>query len=93
MKDKTLNGNFPVAFKFSERLSGLVNHNPRWNGVNHTSRHHLELSLLQCFGLHNKHVLSVCGKIPLTDESLTWKGNIAPTWFFNRKFSSPSHGF
>lgn len=71
----------PVVIKLAEKLSGFASYNPRWNDVQSSWRHRLELGLTRLFGSHNDYALSIGAEVPLTDEVFQWKGNLGFTWY------------
>lgn len=72
----------PLTLKLAEKLSAFTSYKPRWNFAHDTDRHRLEFGLTRLLGAHKEYALSLGAEIPLTDESLAWKGNLGFSWFF-----------
>lgn len=72
----------PATFKVAEDLSAAASFNPRWNYLADSTRHRVEFGLTRLFGSRNEYALSVGAEIPLTHDSLDWKGSLGLTWYF-----------
>ena len=64
---------FPVAFKINDDWSGFVSYNPRWNLLDESDRHRLELGTTCVWGSDNQYAWSLGTEVPLTSESFEFK--------------------
>jgi hypothetical protein len=72
----------PVAFKINDRWSGYVSYNPRWNLLDESDRHRLELGATLVWGADNQYGWSIGGEIPLASENFEFKLATGLTWYF-----------
>jgi hypothetical protein len=72
----------PITVKLGEMYSAFTSYKPRWNFANDTDRHRLEFGLTRLLGAHKEYAVSLGAEVPLTDETLDWKGNLGFSWFF-----------
>ena len=73
---------FPMAFRFNEVWSGFFSYNPRWNLLDESDRHRLELGTSRVWGAENQYSWSVGGEIPLTSENFEFKLATGFAWYF-----------
>ena len=73
---------FPVIFSVSEKWSVFFSYNPRWNLLNETDRHRLEIGATRLFGKDNEFAWSIGSELPLVSEALDSKWKTGLTWFF-----------
>lgn len=73
---------FPVAFKINEDWSGFVSYNPRWNLLDESDRHRLEIGTTRVWGAHNEYAWSLGGELPLGSENFEFKLATGFTWHF-----------
>jgi hypothetical protein len=73
---------FPVVFKFNDHWSGIASYKPRWNLLNESDRHRLELGATRLFGADNQFALSFSLEVPLISESLDCKFVSGLAWNF-----------
>jgi hypothetical protein len=72
----------PVVFKLSDQWSGIASYKPRWNLLNESDRHRLELGATRLFGAENQFALSFSLEVPLISESLDYKLVSGLAWNF-----------
>lgn len=73
---------FPVAFKINEDWTGFLSYNPRWNLLDESDRHRLELGATCVWGTDNRYAWSVGSEVPLASESFEFKVATGFTWYF-----------
>jgi hypothetical protein len=73
---------FPVAFKINEDWSGFISYNPRWNLLDESDRHRMELGTTLVWGEDNQYAWSIGGEIPLTSENFEFKLATGFAWYF-----------
>ncbi len=73
---------FPVAFKINEDWSAFVSYNPRWNLLDESDRHRLELGTTVVWGADNQYAWSIGTEVPLTSESFEFKISTGFSWYF-----------
>jgi hypothetical protein len=73
---------FPVAFKINEDWSGYLSYNPRWDLLDESDRHRLELGTTYVWGSENQYAWSVGTEIPLTSENFEFKLATGFSWYF-----------
>lgn len=73
---------FPVAFKINEDWSGFVSYNLRWDLLDESDRHRLELGTTRVWGPNNQYAWSFGTEVPLTSESFEFKLATGFTWYF-----------
>ena len=73
---------FPVAFKINDDWSGFVSYNPRWNLLDESDRHRLELGTNFVWGANNQYSWSLGTEIPLTSEDFEFKLATGLSWYF-----------
>lgn len=73
---------FPVAVKINEAWSGFLSYNPRWNLLDESDRHRLEIGTSRVWGADNQYAWSVGFEIPLTSESFEFKLATGFAWYF-----------
>ena len=72
----------PVAFKINEDWSGFVSYNPRWDLLDESDRHRLELGATRVWGADQQYAWSLGGEIPLTSERFEFKLATGLSWYF-----------
>lgn len=73
---------FPVAFKINECWSGFLSYNPRWNLLDESDRHRLELGSTYVWGADNQYAWSFGTEIPLASENFEFKLATGIAWYF-----------
>ena len=73
---------FPVAFKINDDWSGFLSYNPRFNLLDESDRHRLELGTTYVWGSHNQYAWSVGTELPLASESFEFKLATGFAWYF-----------
>jgi hypothetical protein len=73
---------FPVAFKITEDWSGFLSYNPRWNLLDESDRHRLELGTTLVWGTQNEYAWSIGTEIPLSSENFEFKLSTGFSWYF-----------
>jgi hypothetical protein len=73
---------FPVAFKINEDWSSYLSYNPRWNLLDESDRHRMELGATRIWGTHNQYAWSLGGEIPLSSENFEFKLATGFAWYF-----------
>ena len=73
---------FPVAFKINEDWSGFVSYNPRWDLLDESDRHRIELGTTCVWGADNQYAWSLGTEIPLTSENFEFKLSTGLSWYF-----------
>jgi hypothetical protein len=73
---------FPVAFKINEDWSGFLSYNPRWNLLDESNRHRLELGTSLVWGADNEYAWSIGTEVPLSSESFEFKISTGFSWYF-----------
>jgi len=73
---------FPVAFKINDDWSGYLSYNPRWNLLDESDRHRLELGTNYVWGSDNQYAWSIGTEIPLTSENFEFKLATGISWYF-----------
>jgi hypothetical protein len=73
---------FPVAFKINEDWSGFLSYNPRWDLLDESDRHRLELGASFVWGADNEYGWSIGTEIPLTSETFEFKLATGFSWYF-----------
>lgn len=73
---------FPFVFKLTEHWSASASYNPRWDLLNETDRHRLELGGTRVWGSKNQFALSFGVEIPLTSEAFEYKLASGFAWHF-----------
>jgi hypothetical protein len=73
---------FPVAFRINEDWSGFLSYNPRWNLLEESDRHRLELGATYLWGADNQYAWSFGTEVPLTSESFEFKLATGFAWYF-----------
>ena len=73
---------FPVAFKINEDWAGFLSYNPRWNLLDESDRHRLELGTTLVWGPDNEYAWSFGGEIPLASENFEFKLATGFAWYF-----------
>jgi hypothetical protein len=73
---------FPVVIRLSDSWSAAATYKPRWNFLNESDRHRLELGVTQVWGPENQFALSFSLEVPLTSESIDYKLVAGFAWHF-----------
>jgi hypothetical protein len=73
---------FPVVFKINEDWSGFLSYNPRWNFLDESDRHRLEISTSRVWGADREFAWSIGTEVPLTSENFQFKLSTGIVWFF-----------
>jgi hypothetical protein len=73
---------FPISFKINEDWSGFLSYNPRWDLLDESNRHRLELGATYLWGSHNQYAWSAGTEVPLSSESFEFKLATGFNWFF-----------
>jgi len=73
---------FPVVFKINEDWSGFVSYNPRWDLLDESDRHRLELGTTCVWGAENQYAWSLGTEVPLASESFEFKIATGFSWYF-----------
>lgn len=73
---------FPLVFKLTDRWSGVASYKPKWDFLNESDRHRLELGATRVWGLENQFALSFNLEVPLTSETLDYKLVSGLAWHF-----------
>jgi hypothetical protein len=73
---------FPVAFKINDAWSGFLSYNPRWNLLDESDRHRLELGATYFWGADNQYAWSFGTEVPLASESFEFKLATGFAWYF-----------
>jgi hypothetical protein len=73
---------FPVAFKINEDWSGYLSYNPRWDLLDESDRHRLELGATYVWGADNQYAWSFGTEVPLSSESFEFKLASGFAWYF-----------
>jgi hypothetical protein len=73
---------FPVAFKINDDWSGFMSYNPRWDLLDESDRHRLELGTTYVWGPDNQYAWSIGTEIPLTSENFEFKLATGFAWYF-----------
>jgi hypothetical protein len=73
---------FPVIFKINHDWSGFLSYNPRWNLLNESDRHRVELSTTRVWGADRQFAWSMGAEVPLSSESFKFKLTTGFVWFF-----------
>lgn len=73
---------FPVAFKINEDWSGFLSYNPRWDLLDESDRHRLELGTTYVWGSDSQYAWSIGTEIPLTSENFEFKLATGFSWYF-----------
>jgi hypothetical protein len=73
---------FPVAFKINEDWSGFVSYNPRWDLLDESDRHRLELGVTRVWGGDNECAWSFGTELPLGSENFEFKLSTGFAWYF-----------
>lgn len=73
---------FPVAFKINGDWSASVSYNPRWDLLDESDRHRLELGATRIWGADNQYGWSLGTEVPLTSESFEFKLSTGFIWYF-----------
>jgi hypothetical protein len=72
----------PVALKINEDWSGFLSYNPRWDLLDESDRHRLELGTTYVFGMDNQFAWSLGTEVPLSSESFEFKIATGFAWYF-----------
>jgi hypothetical protein len=73
---------FPVAFKINDDWSSYLSYNPRWNLLDESDRHRLELGASRIWGAENQYAWSIGGEVPLSSENFEFKLATGFAWYF-----------
>lgn len=73
---------FPLVFKICDQWSAAASYKPRWNFLDDSDRHRLELGATRLLGSENQFALSFSLEVPLTSESLDYKLVSGLAWNF-----------
>jgi hypothetical protein len=73
---------FPLVFKISSHWSGTVSYKPRWNFLNESDRHRIELGATRVWGSEKQFALSFSIEVPLVPENLDYKLISGIAWNF-----------
>jgi hypothetical protein len=73
---------FPVAFKINDDWSGFLSYNPRWNLLDESDRHRLELGATRVWGADRQYAWSFGTEVPLSSESFEFKLATGFSWYF-----------
>jgi hypothetical protein len=73
---------FPVAFKITDHWSAFISYNPRWNYLDESDRHRLELGGSWVWGPENQFALTFGTEVPLASESFELKLATGFAWYF-----------
>jgi hypothetical protein len=73
---------FPLVFKLSDTWSAVASYKPKWDFLNETDRHRLELGATRLWGPENQFALSFSVEVPLSSESLDFKLVSGLAWHF-----------
>lgn len=73
---------FPVAFRINDDWSGFLSYNPRWNLLDESDRHRLELGTTRVWGADNQYAWTIGTEVPLTSESFEFKLATGFGWYF-----------
>ncbi len=72
----------PFVFKLSDQWSGTATYKPRWNFLDETDRHRLELGGTRVWGSDNQFALSFGVEVPLSSENFEYKLVSGLAWHF-----------
>jgi hypothetical protein len=73
----------PITFKINPHWSGSVSYQPKWNlAKNDTPIDLLNVFATVLLGSRKKYALTMGVELPLSADSLDWKGYIGLQWFF-----------
>lgn len=73
---------FPFVLKLNERWSAAATYKPKWNFLNESDRHRLELGGTRLWGSDNQFALSFSLEVPLASESMDYKLVSGLAWHF-----------
>lgn len=73
---------FPVAFRINEDWSAFASYNPRWDLLDESDRHRLELGTTFVWGADNEYGWSIGTEVPLASESFEFKLATGFSWYF-----------
>jgi hypothetical protein len=73
---------FPLVLKLSDRWSGALTYKPRWDFLDESDRHRLELGATRTLGADHQYALSFAVELPLASESFDSKLTAGLSWHF-----------
>lgn len=73
---------FPVAVRLNDDWSCFLSYNPRWDLLDESDRHRLELGTSTVFGADNQFGWSLGTEVPLTSEAFEFKLATGFAWYF-----------
>jgi hypothetical protein len=73
---------FPFVFKLNDHWSAAVSYKPKWDFLNESDRHRLELGGTRLWGAQNQFALSFSLEVPLSSENLDYKLVSGVAWHF-----------
>jgi hypothetical protein len=73
---------FPVAFRINDDWSCFLSYNPRWNLLDESDRHRLEIGTSVVWGEDNQYAWSFGCEVPLASESFEFKLSTGFAWYF-----------
>ncbi len=79
---RALEVKFPVIFKINEDWAGFLSYKPRWNMLDDSDRHRLELSATRIWGADRQFAWSFSSEVPLASVSFEFNLETGFTCFF-----------
>jgi hypothetical protein len=73
---------FPLVLKLSDRWSGALTYKPRWDFLDESDRHRLELGATRTLGADHRYALSLAVELPLDSETFDSKLTAGLAWHF-----------
>jgi hypothetical protein len=73
---------FPFVFKLNDHWSAAASYKPKWDFLNESDRHRIELGGTRLWGSQNQFALSFSLELPLSSESLDYKLVSGLAWHF-----------
>jgi len=73
---------FPVVLKLSDRWAGALTYKPRWDLLDESDRHRLELGATRTLGADHRYALSLAVELPLDPENFDSKLTAGLAWHF-----------
>jgi hypothetical protein len=73
---------FPFVFKLDDHWSAAASYKPKWDFLNESDRHRLELGGTRLWGTENQFALSFSLELPLSSETFDYKLVSGLAWHF-----------
>lgn len=73
---------FPLVFKLTDHWSASASYNPRWDFLNESDRHRIELGTTRVWGSKKQFALSLGLEVPLSSEAFDYKLSSGFAWHF-----------